>query len=115
MGNFTVSIPEDLLSRAKVVAAMTNTSVNATVRALLEQHVQMLEKPLSGNYELLFKYSLGQLSEDSLIRDLHLESHEELRILVLQAGLPLPRLSLDEQKEMQDRFSKILDESKDSR
>lgn len=109
MSNFTVSIPDELLSRAKIVAAMTNTSINATIRSLLERHVQLLEKPLSGNYEILFKYSLGNINEDAVIRDLHLGSSEDLKILVLQAGLPLPRISLEEQKEMQDRFAKVLD------
>lgn len=37
--NVTLSVPEDLLRRAKVLAAQQDTSVSALVTALLEQAV----------------------------------------------------------------------------
>lgn len=109
MSNFTVAIPDDLLSDAKVCAAKAGTSVNSIIRVLLEGYVRNECVPLSGNYEILFKYSLGQIPEHKAIKELHLDDSETLNALTIQAGLPLPRLSLEETDAMQKTFGKMID------
>ena len=109
MANVTVAIPDELLSQAKVVAARTDTSVNATIRQLLEGHIRNEGVPLSGNYEILFKYSAGQISEQSAMKELHLGNVEALALMTIQAGFPLPRLSLQETAAMQKNFGDMID------
>ncbi|WP_031409501.1 ribbon-helix-helix domain-containing protein [Thiomonas sp. FB-Cd] len=109
MANFTVAIPDELLSQAKVVAARTDTSVNAIIRQLLEGYVRNESSPLSGNYEILFKYSLGQISEHNAMKELHLDDVETLALMTIQAGFPLPRLSLPETAAMQKNFGDMVD------
>jgi hypothetical protein len=109
MPKFTVAIPEELLRDAKAMAAKTGTSMSAIVRLLLEGFVKSEAPPLSGNYEILLKYSLGQLSAPRAAHMLHLETDTELNALALQAGFPLPRLALQETEAMQKRFGEMLD------
>lgn len=107
--NFTVAIPDELLTAAKVMAAKSGTSLNSIIRNLLDGFVNNESTPLSGNYEILLKYSLGQVAAKKAIKSLHLENVNELNALTIQAGFPIPRVSLQENEDMQRRFSQMLD------
>lgn len=109
MTNFTVALPDDLLTDAKVFAARTGTSVNSIIRLLLEGFVRNESTAMPGNYELLLRYSLGQMSSAKVMKSLHLGSSEDLDKLVIKAGLPIPRLSISETEAMQKRFGEMLD------
>ena len=109
MSNFTVAIPDDLLADAKVVAAKAGTSLNAILRTLLEGYVRNERGPLTGNYEILFRYSLGQISEKEAVKELHLDDINLLGVLTVKAGLPLPRLSLEETASMKKNFGEMID------
>ena len=108
MSNFTVAIPDDLLADAKVCAAKAGTSLNSIIRVLLEGFVRNASAPLSGNSEILFKYSLGQISDQKAMKLLHLESEEVLRLMTLHAGLPIPRLSDQENEVMSKKFGEMI-------
>lgn len=109
MSNFTVAIPDDLLTDAKVLAAKTNASLNSIIRMLLEGFVKNESTTMSGNYEILMRYSLGQISTIRAMSLLHLDDIGSLKNLVVQSGLPLQRPSVQEEDAMQKRFSKMLD------
>lgn len=109
MSNFTIVIPDDLLAEAEVCAAKAGTSVNSIIRLLLEGHVRNESVPLSGNYQILFRYSLGQIPEQVAIKELHLDSEDALNALLIQAALPTLRLSLEETAAMQKRFGEMID------
>jgi len=109
MVNFTVALPDDLLTDAKVFAAKTGTSVNSILRVLLEGFVRNESTIMPGNYELLLKYSLGQLPPAKAMKSLHLGNIDEVNGMVIQAGLPVPRLSISETEAMQKRFGEMLD------
>ncbi len=111
MSNFTVAIPDDLLTNAKVMAAKAGTSVNALIRTLLDGFVQNESSPMSGNFEILLQYSLGQISPKKAVKLLHLEDEVALEKITLQAGFPIPRLSLQETDNMQKRFGEMLDKA----
>jgi len=108
MSNFTVAIPDDLLARAKIDAATHGTSVNALVRALLEGHLSRQDLSLPGNYEILVKVALGQISVASSIKQLHLDSEDDLFLLLSYCGLPRPRVSDQQEVQMQERLTTIL-------
>ena len=109
MSNFTAAIPDDLLADAKVCAAKAGTSVNAIIRLLLEGYTRNESAPLTGNYEILFRYSLGQIPEREAVEELHLNDRDSLNALTVQAGLPLPRLSLEETAAMKKWFGEMID------
>ena len=111
MSNFTVAIPDDLLTDAKVMAAKAGTSVNALIRTLLDGFVQNESSPMSGNFEILLQYSLGQITPKKAVKLLHLEDEAALEKITLQAGFPVPRLSLQETDNMQKRFGEMLDKA----
>ncbi len=111
MSNFTVAIPDDLLTNAKVMAAKAGTSVNALIRTLLDGFVQNESSPMSGNFEILLQYSLGQITPKKAVKLLHLEDEAALEKITLQAGFPVPRLSLQETDNMQKRFGEMLDKA----
>ncbi|EQD77561.1 hypothetical protein B1B_00997 [mine drainage metagenome] len=65
--NFTGAIDRDLLKRAKVIAAKTDTSVNALFNAELRHLVETFESAEhSGNqnFKVLLDFSLGRLAGD---------------------------------------------------
>lgn len=109
MSNFTVAIPDNLLTDSKIMAAKTGVSLNALIRNLLEGFIQMESPPFSGNFEILFRYSLGQLTAKKAANLLHLDDEEALQMMTLNAGFPIPRLSSQESESMQKRFSDMLD------
>ena len=93
--NFTGAFDRDLLKRAKVIAAKTDTSVNALFNAELRHLVETFEAAeISGNqnFRVLLDFSLGRLADDAAMRALGIDNEEDLFLLMAQAHLPMPRL-----------------------
>lgn len=93
--NFTSAVDRDLLKRAKIIAAKTDTSVNALFNAELRHLVETFESAEAKgnqNFRLLLDFSLGRLASDEVERALGIESEEDLFLLMAQAHLPMPRL-----------------------
>jgi hypothetical protein len=93
--NFTGSVDRDLLKRAKIIAAKTDTSVNALFNAELRYLVETFEAAeASGNqnYRTLLDFSLGRVDSAAAMRTLGIDSEEDLFLLMAQAHLPMPRL-----------------------
>ncbi len=93
--NFTGAVDRDLLKRAKVIAAKTDTSVNALFNAELRHLVETFEAAeVSGNqnFRVLLDFSLGRLAGDEAMRALGIDGEEDLFLLMTQAHLPMPRL-----------------------
>mgnify|MGYP002654949977 CR=1 FL=1 len=93
--NFTGSVDGDLLKRAKVIAAKTDTSVTALFNAVLRHLVENFEaaEPTGNqNFKVLLDFSLGRLSDDKTMQALGIGSDEDLFSLMAQAHLPMPRL-----------------------
>ena len=93
--NFTGAVDKDLLKRAKVVAAKSDTSINALFNAQLRYLVETFEAAESGrnaNYASLLAFCLGKLDGAAALDALGIDSEEELFLLMVQARLPLPRL-----------------------
>jgi hypothetical protein len=64
--NFTASIDRDLLERAKVIAAKSETSVNALFGAELRYLVETFEAAEATgnqNYRTLLDFSLGRIDD----------------------------------------------------
>jgi hypothetical protein len=94
--NFTGSVDRDLLKRAKVIAAKSDTSVNALFNAELRHLVETYEAAhASGNqnFATLLDFSLGRIDDLQALSRLGLDSEEDLFLLMAQAHLPMPRLS----------------------
>jgi len=108
--NFTGAVDRDLLKRAKVIAAKTDTSVNAIFNAELRHLVETFEAAeASGNqnYKLLLDFSLGRLAGDEVMRALGIESEEDLFLLMAQAHLPMPRLPDAVTRDMVDQLNSL--------
>lgn len=94
--NFTGAVDRDLLKRAKIIAAKTDTSVNALFNAELRYLVETFESAeASGNqnYRTLIEFSLGRIDDLAAMAALGIDSEEDLFLLMAQAHLPMPRLS----------------------
>jgi len=101
--NFTGAVDRDLLKRAKVIAAKTETSINALFNAELRYLVETFEAAESGgnlNYKILLDFSLGRTSNVEVMNALGITSEEDLFLLMAQARLPMPRLSIAETERM---------------
>jgi len=108
--NFTGAVDRDLLKRAKVIAAKTDTSVNALFNAELRHLVETFEAAeVSGNqnYRVLLDFSLGRLAGDEVMRALGIESEEDLFLLMAQAHLPMPRLPEAVTRDMVDQLNSL--------
>lgn len=108
--NFTGAVDRDLLKRAKVIAAKTDTSVNALFNAELRHLVETFEaSEASGNqnYRVLLDFSLGRLVSDSAMRALAIDSEEDLFLLMAQAHLPMPRLPDTVTRDMVDQLNAL--------
>lgn len=64
---------------------------------------------MTGNYDILFMYSLGKISAKQAIKRLHITDEQVLNKMTLDAQLPLPKLSEAETNAMQKRFGEMLD------
>lgn len=94
--NFTGAVDRNLLKRAKVIAAKSDTSVNALFNAQLRYLVETFESAESGrnaNYATLLAFSLGKLDDLAAMQSLAIDSEEDLFLLMAQAHLPMPRLT----------------------
>jgi hypothetical protein len=94
--NFTGSVDRDLLRRAKVIAAKTDTSVNALFNAELRYLVETFEAAESAdnhNFKTLLDFSLGRIDDMAAMRMLGIDSEEDLFLLMAQSHLPMPRLA----------------------
>lgn len=101
--NFTGSVDRDLLKRAKVIAAKSDTSVNALFNAELRYLVEtyeMAEAAENQNYRTLLDFSLGRIDDRAAMNALGIDSDEDLFLLMTQAHLPMPRLSAAATQEM---------------
>lgn len=101
--NFTGSVDQDLLRRAKIVAAKLDTSVNALFRAELGYLVDTYEAAeASGNrnYAVLVEFAIGRVDASRAIELLGISSEEDLFLLMAQARLPMPRLADDRTEAM---------------
>ena len=93
--NFTASVDRDLLRRVKVLAAMNDTSVSALLNGELRYLVETCEQAErlgNSNAAVLLAFSLGRLSDEEAMAQLHLEHEEDLFLLMAQAHLPMAHL-----------------------
>lgn len=93
--NFTGSVDRDLLKRAKVIAAKSDTSINALFNAELRYLVETFEAAEAAgnqNYKTLLDFSLGRIDDHAALSALGIDSAEDLFLLMAQAHLPMPRL-----------------------
>ena len=96
--NFTGAVDRDLLKRAKVIAAKTDTSVNALFNAELRHLVETYEAAeVSGNqnFKVLLDFSLGKRNSAEAMQALGIDSEEDLFLLMAQAHLPMPKKPKD--------------------
>ena len=94
--NFTGSVDRELLKRAKVIAAKSDTSVNALFNAELRHLVETFEAAEAAgnnNFKTLLDFSLGRIDAHQATDALGIDSDEDLFLLMAQAHLPMPRLS----------------------
>lgn len=103
--NFTGSVDRDLLKRAKVIAAKSDTSINALFNAELRYLVETFEAAERGgnqNFRTLLDFSLGRMDDNDALAALGIDSREDLFLLMAQAHLPMPRLPDSETRMMVD-------------
>jgi len=109
--NFTASVDRDLLKRAKVVAAKTETSVNALFNSELRYLVETFEAAeVTGNrnFGTLLHFSLGHIDDLTAMESLGLESEEDLFLMMAQARLPMPKLSDSITRGMVDDMNSLI-------
>lgn len=108
--NFTGAVDRDLLKRAKVIAAKTDTSVNALFNAELRHLVETFESAEAGgnqNFKVLLDFSLGRLTAAGVMQALGFDSEEDLFLLMAQAHLPMPRLPEAVTLDMVDQLNSL--------
>ena len=85
--NFTGSVDRDLLRRAKVIAAKSDTSVNALFNAELRYLVETFEAAEASdnqNFRVLLDFSLGRTDDKTAMEALGIDSAEDLFLLMVQ-------------------------------
>lgn len=93
--NFTGAVDRELLKRAKVIAAKSETSINALFNAELRYLVETFEAAevsKNQNFKILLDFSLGRVDDHVAMAALGIDSQEDLFLLMAQAHLPMPRL-----------------------
>lgn len=108
--NFTGAVDRDLLKRAKVIAAKTDTSVNALFNAELRYLVESFEAAESSgnqNFKVLLHFSLGKLSGADAMQALGIDAEEDMFVLMAQAHLPMPRLPDAVTRDMVDHLKSL--------
>lgn len=109
--NFTGSVDRELLKRAKIMAAKSDTSVNALFNAELRHLVETFEAAeASGNqnFKTLLDFCLGRVDEHVAMAALGIEQSEDLFLLMAQAHLPMPRLPDSATRNMVDSLQALL-------
>jgi hypothetical protein len=94
--NFTGAVDRELLKRAKVIAAKSDTSINALFNAELRYLVETFEAAevsSNQNFKTLLDFSLGRIDDLTAMNTLGIDSQEDLFLLLAQAHLPMPRIS----------------------
>lgn len=94
--SFTGAVDLDLLKRAEMIAAKSDTSLNAMINAELRYLVETFESAeavCNQNYPTLLEFSLGRIDDLEAKRALGIDADEDLFLLMAQAHLPMPRLS----------------------
>ncbi len=108
--NFTGAVDRDLLKRAKVLAAKTETSVNALFNAELRYLVETFEAAEATNnqnFRILLDFSLGRRDDRTTMAALGIDIEEDLFLLMAQARLPLPRLPETTTQRMVDELNAL--------
>ncbi len=101
--NFTSAVDRTLLKRAKIIAAKSDTSINAIFNAELRYLVEtfeMAEASNNQNFKTLLDFSLGRIDNNTAMKTLGIDSAEDLFLLMVQAHLPMPRLPESSTDEM---------------
>ncbi len=94
--NFTAAVDRELLKRAKVIAAKSDTSINALFNAELRYLVETFEAAEASsnqNFKTLLDFSLGRIDDLTAMNTLGIDSQEDLFLLIAQSHLPMPRIS----------------------
>jgi hypothetical protein len=94
--NFTGAVDRELLKRAKVIAAKSDTSINALFNAELRYLVETFEAAevsSNQNFKTLLDFSLGRIDDLTAMNTLGIDSQEDLFLFLAQAHLPMPRIS----------------------
>lgn len=108
--NFTGAVERDLLKRAKIIAAKTDTSVNALFNAELRYLVETFEAAEAAgnqNFRTLLDFSLGRIDDQRALAALGIDSEEDLFLLMAQAHLPMPRLPAAATQSMVDEMNAL--------
>ena len=108
--NFTGSVDRDLLKRAKVMAAKSDTSVNALFNAELRYLVETFEASETTNnqnFRTLLDFSLGLTDDLKTMTALGIDSDEDLFLLMTQAHLPMPRLPEETTQQMTNELNAL--------
>lgn len=108
--NFTGSVDRDLLKRAKIIAAKSETSINALFNAELRYLVETFEAAeASGNqnFKTLIDFSLGRIDDQSAMNLLGITGAEDLFLLMAQSHLPMPRLPEETTRKMTDSLHEL--------
>ncbi len=101
--NFTGAVDRDLLKRAKILAAKSETSINALFNAELRYLVETFEAAEESgnqNFKTLLDFALGRVDDHIAKATLGIDSDEDLFLLMTQAHLPMPRLPESRTQEM---------------
>ena len=94
--NFTGSVDRELLKRVKVIAAKSETSINALFNAELRYLVDTFEageESGNQNFRTLLDFSLGRMGDAEALAALGIDSQEDLFLLMARAHLPMPRIA----------------------
>jgi hypothetical protein len=113
--NFTGSVPKELLKRAKIVAAKMDTSINALFNFQLNYLVDTFEQSeqnINDNYHALFEFSIGKIDYRQVMDRLAIDSEEDLFLLMVQAHLPMPRLSSERTEAMVEELQLLNQQNK---
>jgi hypothetical protein len=101
--NFTGAVDRDLLKRAKILAAQSDTSVNALFNAELRYLVETFEAAQTHgnqNFRTLLDFSLGRIDDRRAMEALGSDADEDLFLLMAQAHLPMPKLPPSQTRRM---------------
>ena len=108
--NFTGSVDRALLKRAKIIAAKSDTSVNALFNAELRHLVETFEAAETGgnqNFRTLLDFSLGRIDDLAAMARLGIDHEEDLFLLMVHAHLPMPRLPEETTQQMVDELNRL--------
>ncbi|WP_158906715.1 hypothetical protein [Burkholderia sp. L27(2015)] len=109
--NFTGAVDRDLLKRAKILAAKSDTSINALFNAELRYLVETFEAAEASsnhNFKTLLDFSLGRIDDRNAMDALGIDTDEDLFLLMAQAHLPMPRLADTDTLQMAHELSTLL-------